>query len=305
MPLREHLRELRSRLLKAGIAIALGGVVGWLVYDRLLLELTAPLDRIQAERGILAKINFGQVAASFNIKLKIAVYLGIVVSSPVWLYQIWAFVVPGLTRKERRTSMGFVGVAVPLFLSGVWVGWRVLPNAINFLTDFIPKNGASLIDAETYLTFVTRLLLAFGIAFVLPLFLVALNLAGVVSALTLAKGWRIAVFLVFLFAALASPTPDAGSMLALAFPMVGLYLLAVGFAWLVDRRRAKKNPYSELSDDEASPLDLGDPFDSGVHAADDAAHTGGDTPGTSTSAGPDTARPDDEPPARSRYEDVL
>ncbi len=255
MPLREHLRELRGRLIKAGLAIMAGSVLGWFLYDPLITALAEPLSRSGQNRGSFTTLNFGGVASPFNLKLKLAAYLGFVVASPVWLYQLWAFIVPGLTRREKRHALAFVAAAVPLFLGGIYLAWRVLPNAVIFFTEFTPTGAANIINAEEYLTFVTRIMLSFGVAFVVPLLLVALNLAGLVSAITLLKGWRVAVFVTFLFAALASPTPDAGSMLALAFPMVGLYMIAVGFCWLVDRRRAKRDPFAHLDDDEASPLE--------------------------------------------------
>src|SRR6185503_7432154 len=129
---------------------------------------------------------------------------------------------------------------------------------VKFLTEFTPAGASNIIIADDYLTFVLRIMLAFGLAFVTPLLLIALNMAGLVSAVALAKAWRVAVFLCFLFAAVASPTPDAGSMLALAFPMVGLYMIAVGIAFLNDRRKARRaaaEGWGDLSDDEASPLD--------------------------------------------------
>jgi sec-independent protein translocase protein TatC len=295
MPLREHLRELRSRLLRASIAVVVGAVVGWLLYDWVLLKITQPLTAIEAERGTKTAINFSQVAASFNLKLQMSVYLGLIIASPVWLYQLWAFIVPGLTKREKRTAMAFVGVATPLFAAGVTVAWLVLPNAVRFLTDFVPANAVSFIDAEQYLTFVAKLFLAFGVAFVIPLFLVALNMIGVLSGIAMAKGWRVAVFLVFLFAAMASPTPDAGSMLALAFPMVGLYLLAVGFAILNDRRRAKANPFAGLDDDEASSLD-----DIRATPLDDVAGAAG--PPTASSVTDDLT--DGVEQSRSRYDDI-
>jgi sec-independent protein translocase protein TatC len=257
MPLREHLAELRRRLIRAVAAIALGAVLGWFLYDWLFQELQAPLKEIAAERGRLANINFGDLTSAFNLRLKLSFYLGVVVASPVWLYQTWAFIVPGLTRREKRYALGFVAAAVPLFLAGLGVAWLVLPNAVILLTDFAPAGSSNLVDADKYFTFVTRLMLVFGIAFVIPLLLVALNMAGMVRARTLLHGWRVAVFLVFLFAALASPSPDAGSMLALALPMTGLYFAAVGVSWLNDRRRDRKagaDPLANLADDEASPL---------------------------------------------------
>jgi sec-independent protein translocase protein TatC len=264
MPLREHLLELRNRLVKAGIAIVLGAVAGWFLYPPVFDALMRPLYDVARENPErFVKINFGQVASPFNLRLRLSFYIGFLVSSPVWLYQLWAFIVPGLTRREKRYAMAFVGAAVPLLFGGIALAWLVLPNAVRFLTEFTPEGAANIIIADDYLTFVLRIMLAFGFAFVTPLLLVALNMAGVVSARALAKGWRIAVFLCFLFAAIASPTPDAGSMLALAFPMVGLYMIAVGIAWFVDRRRARRRDEAlgDLSDDEASPLPPDEPFE--------------------------------------------
>ena len=243
MPLREHLAELRRRLLYSAIAIALGALGGWFVYPRLFQAVQQPLLTIARERGIKANINFADLMGAFNLHLSMSMYLGILLASPVWLYQLWAFIVPGLTTREKRHAVAFSAVGAPLFMGGIWLGWMVLPNA------------------EKYFAFVTRLLLAFGLAFLMPLFLVAMNLAGMVRAVTLARGWRVAVFLVFLFAAIASPTPDAGSMLALALPMCGLYAIAVGFSALVDRRRAKRAAFANLSDDETSDLDAPTPIE--------------------------------------------
>ena len=175
----------------------------------------------------------------------------------MWLYQLWAFIVPGLTKREKRYAMAFVAAAVPLFGAGIALAWVVLPKAVEFFAGFTPSGSANLISADEYLTFVSQVFLAFGVAFVVPLLLIALNLVGVLPALTLAKGWRVAVFATFLFAAIASPSPDAGSMLALAFPMTGLYLVAVGICWLNDRRRHRRDlaaGFGGLDDDEASPL---------------------------------------------------
>jgi sec-independent protein translocase protein TatC len=257
MPLREHLLELRNRLFKAGIAIVVGAVAGWFLYPPVFDALMRPLYEIAREHpDRFVKVNFGQVASPFNLRLRLSFYLGFLVSSPVWLYQLWAFIVPGLTRREKRYSMSFVAAAVPLLFGGIALAWLVLPNAVKFLTEFTPQGASNIIIADDYLTFVLRIMLAFGFAFVTPLLLVALNMAGVVSAVALAKAWRVAVFLCFLFAAVASPTPDAGSMLALAFPMVALYMIAVGVAWFTDRRRGRRRAeaFDDLADDEASPL---------------------------------------------------
>src|SRR4051795_746671 len=265
MPLREHLRELRNRLFKAGIGLVIGALAGWFLYDPVYAALQKPIaDAARAHVGGLVTLSFEGVATSFNLKLRMAFYIGVVISSPVWLYQLWAFIVPGLNKREKRYSMAFVAAAVPLFLAGIGLAWLVLPNAVHFLLGFTPSGTANIINASDYFTFVLQIMLAFGVALVIPLLLVALNFAGILSAVAMAKAWRIAVFFTFLFAAIASPTPDAGSMLALAFPMVGLYMIAVGIAVLNDRRKARRaaaEGWGDLADDEASPLDDDPGFD--------------------------------------------
>jgi sec-independent protein translocase protein TatC len=254
MPLRAHLRELRRRLVISVIAIAVGAAIGWLFYDPLFAALQKPLTDASA-RGHHAEVNFSKIGGAFNFKIQISFYVGVVLASPVWLYQLWAFIVPGLTRREKRYALGFVAVSVPLFLSGLYLAWMVLPNAVRFLTDFTPKGAVNLITADEYLTFVTKIMVAFGVAFLVPVLLVALNMVGVLSSRTMMRGWRVAVFLCFLFAAIASPSPDAWSMVALASPMVALYFAAIAIAWVIDRRRRSHDPFAGLSDDEASALD--------------------------------------------------
>ncbi len=256
MSLADHLRELRRRVLWSALGIVVGGVVGWIYYDWLLDLLTAPLDDIQRIRGDKSiGLNFGGLTQAFSVQLKVALFVGIIVSSPVWLYQIWAFIVPGLTKRERRTALAFIGAAVPLFLVGCGLALWTMPRVVEVLYGFTPPGSFNFTNASDYLTFVTRFILAFGLAFLLPVLLVALNVAHVLPARVMLKGWRVAVMLIFIFAALMTPTPDAWTMLVLALPMVGLFYLAVGVAALLDRRRARSDPdWSDLDDDEASPL---------------------------------------------------
>jgi sec-independent protein translocase protein TatC len=237
MPLREHLFELRKRLLRSGLAILVGSVLGWFLYKPIYESLQRPLLEAAQQQHIAANLNFTELMGAFNLQLKLSVYLGLLLASPVWLYQLWAFVIPGLNRRERRYALGFAAAGVPMFSAGIWLGWQVLPNAVDFFTEFVPEQSSIFTSAEMYFGFTMRLMLVFGLAFLLPLFLIALSAAGVVSAQTLGHSWRIAVVLIFLFAAVASPSPEVGSMLALAFPMVGLYLASVGVAWLIDRPR--------------------------------------------------------------------
>jgi sec-independent protein translocase protein TatC len=256
MSLGDHLRELRKRVVIAAIAVVLGGVAGWLLYDPLIHLLMEPLNEVRHQRGgDLVGINFGGVTQAFSIQLKVALFLGVIVASPVWLYQIWAFLVPGLTKRERRTAMAFVAAAVPLFLAGCYLATWALPKAVEVLFGFTPEGAANLSDASMYLAFVTRFILAFGCAFLLPVFLVMLNVAHVLPARVMLKGWRPAVMLIAVFAAMMTPTPDAWTMLALMMPMIALYYGAVGVAFLLDRKRSRAQPdWVDVPDDEASEL---------------------------------------------------
>jgi len=255
MSLGDHLRELRRRLVIAALAIAVGSVFGWLEYDRLFNAIMAPLRQVAAERHGLVNINFGGITQPFTVQLQVALFVGIIVASPVWLFQVWGFIVPGLTKREKRTSIAFIGAAVPLFLLGCFLATLAVPRAVEVLLGFTPQGAVNLPDAALYLTFVTRFILAFGLAFLLPVFLVGLNAAHVLPARIMLKGWRIAVILIFVFAAMMTPTPDAWTMLALAFPMVALFYAAVGIATLLDRRRTRREPeWTKVADDEASPL---------------------------------------------------
>jgi len=255
MSLGDHLRELRRRFLIAAAAIVVGSVLGWVKYDWLFAQIMAPLRKIAAERGGLVNINFGGITQPFTVQLQVAMFVGVIVASPVWLFQVWGFIVPGLTKREKRTTMAFVGAAAPLFLAGCFMATKVVPKAVEILIGFTPQGAVNLPDAALYLTFVTRFILAFGLAFLLPVFLVGLNVAHILPARIMLKGWRIAVILIFVFSAMMTPTPDAWTMLVLALPMVGLFYAAVGVSMLLDKRRARREPeWAKVPDDEASPL---------------------------------------------------
>lgn len=257
MALGDHLRELRNRLFKSAIGVILGTVAGFLLYQPMLAALIKPITDLNEKEGRLASLNFDGVASSFDLMIQISVFMGLILASPVWLYQLWAFIVPGLHKKERRMALGFVAAAVPLFVGGVVLAWLVLPNAVRVLTDFTPVGASNFITAQVYLSFVTRLMLAFGIAFLLPVVLFGLNVAGLLRGAQLVKSWRITVFLVCLFAAMAAPGADAMSMFYLAIPMLVLFFLAVVLCLMNDKRRdrrsAKRAEETEASANIATP----------------------------------------------------
>jgi len=259
MTLVEHLRELRNRMFVSVVAITIGFVVGLFLYDWLLNLLLEPYLAVQQdvrESGVRTEAVISGLATSFILQLKVALVAGIVMTSPIWLYQLWAFVVPGLHRNERKWTIAFVAIAGPLFLAGVALGYYVMPKGIAVLLGFTPDDVTNLVDTQDYLNFLLRVLLVFGVSFEIPLFVVLLNLAGVVKAHHLAR-WRAwIIFGTFVFAAVATPSTDPITMVILAIPMVVLFLISEVIARFVDRRRGVGDAvdYSDLDDDEQSPL---------------------------------------------------
>lgn len=240
MSLGQHLVELRKRLLISAIAIVVGLVAGWLLSDFVWDVLRQPILDIQRDQGRNAQINYGDVTSAFDLKLQISFFIAVLIASPVWLYQIWAFLAPGLTGKEKRWGVAFLATAVPLFLGGAFAGWLIFPNIVRLLTGFAPPEDAAYMTARSYLDFVLKLMLAVGVGFVLPVFLVLLNFIGVLTGATILKSWRIAILCIVLFTAAATPAADLISMFLLAVPMILLYFGAAGVAVLHDRRVEKR-----------------------------------------------------------------
>jgi len=240
MSLGQHLVELRKRLFLAAAGILLGAVAGWMLSDFVWDALREPIYAIINAQQRNAQINYPDITSAFDLKLKISFYVGLIVSSPIWLYQIFAFLVPGLTRTEKAYTFGFFFTAIPLFMAGCAAGWYVLPHVVELMTSFAPSQDSAFINAQNYFDFVLKLVLAIGIAFVLPVFIVLLNFAGVISADSIIKSWRIAILVIVLFTAIATPAADVVSMFLLAVPMVVLYFAAYGIAYLHDRRAAKR-----------------------------------------------------------------
>jgi len=236
MPLREHLRELRRRIVLIALGLVVGAVGGWFLYEPVFHLLQQPILDVADARGDRVSLNFQGVATAFDVQVKVSLFLGVLFTAPWWMYQLWAFITPGLTSKERRYAVGFIAVGVPLFFAGAGLAWWALPNAVRLLTAFAPAETTNWVDAQLYLSFVMRIVLAFGLGFLLPVVMVALTFAGLVRARTWAAGWRWAIVLAFVFAAIATPTPDAVSMLVVAVPICLLFLGALGVCLLHDRR---------------------------------------------------------------------
>ncbi|MFC8509375.1 twin-arginine translocase subunit TatC [Streptomyces sp. NPDC057411] len=260
MPLVEHLRELRNRLAKGLLAIAAVTVVALVYSEELMQFLTKSVptcpEHVQSDGGNCAIVSFNTLMAPFSTTIQLSLTAGLVVASPVWLYQLWAFIAPGLHKHEKKYTYAFVGAAVPLFAAGAYLAYLILPVSVKVLISLTPEGSANILSLGDVLDFTLRMVLVFGLAFELPLVLVMLNLTGVLSGRRMARWWRGVIMGVFIFGAVITPTTDPVGMLALAGPITILYLAAVGFSLLNDKRRARANPDAQLGDDEASRLDL-------------------------------------------------
>jgi sec-independent protein translocase protein TatC len=245
MPLIEHLRELRSRLFKSTLVIALATTVTWFFYNDIITQLAKPVCDLKFAQETGAEscgaLYISGVLGPLNLQIKVAILSGIIVAAPVWLYQLWAFIAPALHRKEKRNSIFFIIAATPFFAAGAFLGYTILPIAVEVLFGFTPDALNNLVKFDDYLDFVMRAILLFGIAFELPVFLITFNLIGFLSGKAILKPWRGWVFGITLFVAAFSPTADPLSMMALAVPLILLYLFSGVFALFNDRRRARKS----------------------------------------------------------------
>ncbi len=263
MPLLDHLRELRKRVIRSALFIFLFSAIGWIQYNPIIARLSSPVCDLKAaqESGSdsCGALYISGVLGPLNLQLKVSFLTGVILSAPFWLYQIWAFIAPALHRKEKRNSVFFIIAATPFFTIGAALAYYILPLALKVLFGFTPESLNNLIRFDDYLDFVLRLILIFGIAFELPVFLVSLNLIGVLSGRSILKPWRFAIFAITFFVAAFSPTADPLSMAALALPLIAFYFGAGGIALLVDKKRDRKSRL--VADDDAAPIDAAAPID--------------------------------------------
>jgi sec-independent protein translocase protein TatC len=264
MSLIAHLTELRNRIAKALLALLVATAVAFWWYDHGLGEfIRAPYCGLPAELryggdetgcGLLITDVFGGVF----IRLKVAFLAGAVLSAPFWLYQLWAFITPGLKRQEKRYGIGFVAVSTFLFAAGAVLAYISLAKGLQLLLSLAGDGVVVALTAQDYIGFVLSLLVAFGASFEVPLIAIALNLVGVLPYEVLAKSRRWIFFLTIVFAAFVTPTQDPFTMLLMAGPMIVLFEGAIQIARVVDKRRARRadiEHFHDLGDDEASPLD--------------------------------------------------
>ncbi|MFV2101525.1 twin-arginine translocase subunit TatC [Micromonospora sp. LOL_024] len=267
MTLVEHVRELRNRLFKASLAILVGFGIGIWLAGPVRELLSEPYCQLPGSLLANGRCNFVQLGPAdlFLLNLKIGLWVGLILAAPIWLYQLWAFIAPGLHRNERRYAYAFTALAAPLFAAGAVLAYFVAAKGLEFLLQVSGDDINTTLDITRYISFITNLILMFGVAFEFPLIVLMLNFVGIASAKRLLGWWRIAVFAFFAFAAVVTPTPDPFGMTALALCLCALYFAAVGVAFLNDKRRGRgKEIYAGIDDDEISPLeDDRDPVEAG------------------------------------------
>src|SRR5580704_13764267 len=262
MPLTDHLRELRNRIVKMALALGAGMTAGFIFFGQAWHVIERPLCSATIRGysgchtlGVNQLVLNGPLDA-FYLRVKVALIVGVILSSPIWLYQIWAFVTPGLHAREKRWSYLFLGAAIPLFGAGITACYLSLGRSLHYLLGLTPGGVQNLIQVDQYLSFAMAMMLAFGLAFEVPLLLVMLNLAGILTHQRFRKWRRVLIFGVFLIAGMANPSPDPLTMVILGGTCALLVEAAEVIVWSRDRRRARRHPdpYTGLADDELSPL---------------------------------------------------
>lgn len=271
MPLVDHIRELRNRFIKIAIAIAAGAGIAGIFFDRIWTFVVQPycdaVHRCSGQLGHSLIVN--GVFDGFYVDLKVALAAGLVFSSPVWIYQVWAFIAPGLYAREKRWTYIYLVISVPLFVAGAYIAHLVMARGLTALMHMIPNGVQQLYSVDTYIGYFLTMILGFGLVFELPLLLVMLNQVGVLTHARFRKSRKILIFLVFVFAGIASPSPDPYTMLFLGTACVALIEVSELIIFLNDKRRGRGEPYAGLSEEEFAELrDSDDPDPAGL-APDD------------------------------------
>jgi sec-independent protein translocase protein TatC len=238
MTLFEHFSELRKRLVRSAVAVILCTVAVWNQFSEIFALIRAPYDSVQ-DIGSNAVLALTGVTSGFSLQLRVSLAAAFVLSSPIWIYQLWRFISPGLKRNEKKWAYAFTAVAVPLFASGVLLAYYVMPRMLDILFEFTPRDVENVTSVESYLSFFLHLTLFFGIGFLLPLVLVTLNFAGILSGERLKAAWRWLILGSFVFGAVATPNGDPLAMTFVALPMIAMSFIAVGIALVNDRRRER------------------------------------------------------------------
>ena len=259
MPLFDHLRELRNRVVKIALAVIAGAIACWAFYDRIWDFMQRPYCQAvgYCKKNVLGhSLFYSGVMDGFYLHMKVAIIAGAIVTSPIWLYQLWAFVAPGLYAKEKRWTYLFLGSAVPLFGLGVFFAYLAMSRGLNFFLS-MSSGLTALFTADSYLGYWIAMIVGFGLCFEVPLFLVMLNLVRVVTHERFKKWRRLVIFLIFVFAGIASPSPDPITMLLLGGTVVVLVEVAEVLMYFNDKRYARNHPdpYAELADDELAPIE--------------------------------------------------
>ena len=262
MPLMDHIRELRNRVVKMALALVAGMTAGFIFFGQAWHVIERPLcsAQIRGQAGChtlgVDQLVLNGPLDAFYLRVKVALIVGVILSSPAWLYQIWAFAAPGLHAREKRWSCLFLGAAIPLFGIGITACYLSVGRSLRYLLGLTPGGVQNLIQVDQYISFVMAMMLAFGLAFEVPLLLVMLNLAGILTHERFRRWRRVLIFGVFVIAGMANPSPDPLTMVILGGTCALLVEAAEFIVWSRDRRRARlhPDPYPGLADDELSPL---------------------------------------------------
>lgn len=251
MPLTEHLRELRKRLVISIFSIGLGFIPAWIYYPQIFTLLEGPFTAIDSTNVSLV---IGGVADPFTLQIQVSSVAAIVLSSPIWLSQLWLFITPGLYRNEKKWTLLFVFSAAPMIILGVVSAYFVMPIGLQVLLGFTPSDVQNLIAVDRYFDFFFRITAVFAVGYLIPLVFIMLNFAGLLRAQTIRSWWRGILMSVMLFGAIATPTGDPVNMLLVSLPITFLIVIAWVVCAINDARRKRLNPNKTLKDDEATPF---------------------------------------------------